>query len=186
MRKTFTTEREDRAVEFVRYQIPLILAFAATVHALQGATCGRLILDLRVPVFAHGHLYVALSRARRSRDIRVLLPPAAISAVRATFRTTNVVNRDFFFAVDLDALRSAMVRVFHHSDPFPWPLEYPCRLPSLDRHTLARVPFPMPFPYVATRLCSSLKTELDARAQAASADKSEPLISKTPYALFSV
>ncbi len=31
-------------------------------------------LDIRVPVFAHGQLYVALSRATSTQNVHVLLP----------------------------------------------------------------------------------------------------------------
>jgi len=43
-------------------QYPLRLAFAVTIHKSQGKTFSRAIIDLGKGTFAHGQLYVALSR----------------------------------------------------------------------------------------------------------------------------
>ena len=43
----------------------------------QGQSVKHVGLDLRIPVFAHGQLYVALSRATKSSNIKILLPEYA-------------------------------------------------------------------------------------------------------------
>jgi ATP-dependent DNA helicase PIF1 len=43
-------------------QYPIRLAFALTIHKSQGKTFGKVIIDLGRGTFAHGQLYVALSR----------------------------------------------------------------------------------------------------------------------------
>jgi hypothetical protein len=52
-----------------RLQFPLQLAFAMTVHKAQGQTLEFAALDCTTPCFAHGQLYVALSRVRTSNSI---------------------------------------------------------------------------------------------------------------------
>lgn len=60
--------------DFTRLQFPLKPAFAMTIHKSQGQTVGRLGIFMRTSVFAHGALYVALSRARNPDDIKIFLP----------------------------------------------------------------------------------------------------------------
>ena len=58
-----------------RRQIPVRLAYAMTVNKSQGQTLQKVGVLLREPVFDHGQLYVATSRARRHQDIRFLIKP---------------------------------------------------------------------------------------------------------------
>lgn len=57
-----------------RRQFPVRLAFAITINRSQGQSVKYVGLDLRIPVFAHGQLYVALSRVTTKRNLKVLLP----------------------------------------------------------------------------------------------------------------
>ena len=54
---------EDIKGEFI--QIPLKLAWAITTHKSQGQTLDSAVLEMEIPAFAHGQLYVALSRVKR-------------------------------------------------------------------------------------------------------------------------
>lgn len=58
-----------------RRQFPVRLAFAMSINKSQGQSLKVVGLDLRVPVFTHGQLYVALSRATSGDRVRALLPP---------------------------------------------------------------------------------------------------------------
>lgn len=67
---------QDAAAELpfkiTRLQFPIRLAFSLTINKSQGQSVKRVGLDLRSPVFGHGQLYVALSRATHRDRIRVL------------------------------------------------------------------------------------------------------------------
>ena len=56
-----------------RTQIPLILAYALTVHRAQGLTLGSVVMDVS-NLFAHGQLYTGLSRVANFANLRVYGP----------------------------------------------------------------------------------------------------------------
>src|SRR5437764_6315201 len=70
-----------------RRQFPLRLAYATTFNSCQGLTLDGAILDIRVPVFAHGQLYTALSRVRSRHDLQFYvenvedIPPESITNI---------------------------------------------------------------------------------------------------------
>jgi ATP-dependent DNA helicase PIF1 len=55
-------------------QWPLRLAFALTIHKSQGQTYDQVCVDLSRPIFAHGQLYVALSRVTSPNGLYLKLP----------------------------------------------------------------------------------------------------------------
>lgn len=55
-------------------QFPLIHAWAITIHKSQGKTFEKVHIDLSRGAFAHGQLYVALSRCKTMKGISLLRP----------------------------------------------------------------------------------------------------------------
>jgi ATP-dependent DNA helicase PIF1 len=56
----------------IRRQFPIRLAFSMTINKAQGQTVPRLGLFLPSPVFAHGQLYVGLSRATSMINVKIV------------------------------------------------------------------------------------------------------------------
>ena len=75
--------------QFKRRQFPVRLTFALSINKAQGKSVKYIGLDLWTPVLAHGQLYVALSSATASCNVKILLPCDATEPV-----THNVVYPD--------------------------------------------------------------------------------------------
>ena len=71
MRFKFNLHRTQTAV--VRTQFPLLPAYAITCNRAQCQTLDFVGFDATVPVFSHGSLFVALSRARRAQDVAIFV-----------------------------------------------------------------------------------------------------------------
>jgi hypothetical protein len=84
----YPTDTRDIAFKFRRRQFPVRLAFAMSINKAQGQSIHHVGLDLRQGVFAHGQLYVALSRATSYDRINILLSPDA------PITTANVVYKE--------------------------------------------------------------------------------------------
>ena len=68
-------EKDSYPFVLSRHQFPVKLAFAITINKSQGQTFEYIGIDLRSEVFAHGQLYVALSRTRGYDRIKIILNP---------------------------------------------------------------------------------------------------------------
>lgn len=84
------TDDED-PIHFNRRQFPIRLAFAITITKAQGQTLEKVGIYLKHPVFTHGQLYVALSRAKDVTGIKIFLDPEKL-----TKKTYNPVYREIF------------------------------------------------------------------------------------------
>ncbi|UYV76902.1 hypothetical protein LAZ67_14002340 [Cordylochernes scorpioides] len=64
----------DLPFHFKRLQFPVKLCFAMTINKAQGQTMKWAGIDLQVPCFSHGQLYVACSRVSSSKKLFILAP----------------------------------------------------------------------------------------------------------------
>jgi hypothetical protein len=71
-----------------RRQFPVRLAFAMTINKAQGQSVPIIGVNLTTPAFAHGQLYVALSRATSMQTLYVALPTENFG------NTANIVYRE--------------------------------------------------------------------------------------------
>jgi ATP-dependent exoDNAse (exonuclease V) alpha subunit len=70
--------------KYIRHQFPLQLGFAMTISKSQGKTAANhLIVDLTHEVFAHGQLYVAMSRSTSPQLLHVIntVPEGVLNVV---------------------------------------------------------------------------------------------------------
>lgn len=73
-----TTTIYVNSLKVLRRQFPLKLGYAITVHAAQGMTLSRVVFNTRAPVFAHGQMYVALSRVQKTQGLLILTRPVSV------------------------------------------------------------------------------------------------------------
>ena len=88
---------DHEAFRFWRTQFPVRSAYAMTVHKSQGQTLQRVGLFLSRPVFAHGMLYVALSRVTSRENLYIFVaesPQQGSRIVAGEIVTPNYVLRD--------------------------------------------------------------------------------------------
>ena len=73
----YSRDENDRLVENEvggYKQFPLNLGYAMTIHKAQGKTLDTVVIDISRGAFAHGQVYVALSRTRNSADMHIAAP----------------------------------------------------------------------------------------------------------------
>ncbi|KAL3643004.1 hypothetical protein CASFOL_013819 [Castilleja foliolosa] len=88
----FVHNSQDLPFIFTRRQFPIKLCYAMTISKSQGQSLNRIGVYLPKPVFTHGQLYVALSRATSPTSLKILIDATDQSS---SDTTNNVVFTDF-------------------------------------------------------------------------------------------
>ena len=65
-----------------------------TINKSQGQTCDKVGIFLPEPVFSHGQLYVAFSRARTINDVTVSIISTENQVIEGKHTTINVVYKE--------------------------------------------------------------------------------------------
>lgn len=79
--------------KLIRRQFPIIVSYAMTINKSQGQSLDCVGLYLPKPVFSHGQLYVAISRVKTKKGLKILILD---EEKKATNITTNVVFKEVF------------------------------------------------------------------------------------------
>lgn len=104
---------------FKRKQFPIKVCYAMTINKSQGQSLNKIAVYLPEPIFGHGQLYVALSRATSPEGLRILIKE---QPNRPSSSTKNIVYQDFlktivrhqvlFIANSIGMLCSVMILVY--------------------------------------------------------------------------
>ncbi|XP_022041801.2 ATP-dependent DNA helicase pif1-like [Helianthus annuus] len=84
---------------FKRKQFPIKLCYAMTINKSQGQSLNKIGVYLPEPVFDHGQLYVALSRATSPDSLKILTTPMKDMPSNVT---KNIVYSDFLHQIDIN------------------------------------------------------------------------------------
>ena len=82
---------------FKRKQFPIKVCYAMTINKSQGQSLNKIGVYLPQPVFSHGQLYVALSRATSPNGLKILFTP---DPDHPPHMTKNIVYKEFLHRID--------------------------------------------------------------------------------------
>jgi hypothetical protein len=83
-------ENEHQPFPFKRTQFLIRLSFTITINKVQGQTLDYVGIYLPQPVFSHGQLYIALSRAKIRDSVKIIIRPTTVDDCRDNY-SKNIV-----------------------------------------------------------------------------------------------
>ena len=100
---------------FKRKQFPVKLCYAMTINKSQGQSLKKIGIYLPQPVFAHGQLYVALSRATSPEGLKILMKS---DSQQPPNMTKNIVYKDFL--TQICTVQVNIIITLHMKDHFTY------------------------------------------------------------------
>jgi hypothetical protein len=99
-------------IQIRRRQFPVRPAFAMTINKSQRQTFQEIVVYMLAPVFAHGQLYVALSRVADPRKITISITQPPLPNQPPGLR--NVVYTEIFLQVNAPLPQQQQAQQHHH------------------------------------------------------------------------
>lgn len=91
----FTSDSVEMPFVIKRRQFPIRLGYASTIHKCQGQSFNYVGVSLENPVFSHGQLYVAFSRAKFGTNLKVYIQSGREQGVyKNKSYAKNIVDRN--------------------------------------------------------------------------------------------
>ena len=90
-RLKITPSEKRLPLKIVRKQFPVSISFTMTINKSQGQSLSKVGLYLPRHVFTHGQLYVALSRVKSKKGLKVVIADAYGNLSKTT---TNAVYKE--------------------------------------------------------------------------------------------